>query len=283
MVRLLNTYRNLVPGLSQKVAPDHRAGISALAWLTKVKLWALGDRPLPNDRLLRQSVPGVRRLLSVMLAMVCFVTALPAQASTESVKVEFSAFSLKGKISNISFLSDGKAIPIDVGDYRRSETVEYVGNGEIVFFSGKLSKQGKPRGVVARAQIDRSLKHPLLIFANTAEGYQIIQVEDDPSSFPTGSIRFMNLTSLDHSVNIGIGEDAREILSIPPLQFKAYTMIDEDHGNLRLRIAKKHEGEMRMLRDCRIFPELSQRYIYFIYQPDPKKARIQLSSLFGGV
>jgi hypothetical protein len=221
-----------------------------------------------------------RTLLYIVPLLLATVHVAHAQQA-EDVRIRFTAFSLKGKLGELSFLSGGKVEKIKVGDYRRSATVDYSGNPELVFFTGPVGRDGVPTGVVARTRIKPNLKQPLLLFAQTGEGYSVVQIEDDPAQFSLGSIRFMNLTSRKHEVHIGIGEDAQDRLRIPALGFRNYRMQEADHGNLRLRIAKQHQGEMKVLRDCRIFPDNSQRYIYFIYQPDPDKPRIQISSLAG--
>jgi hypothetical protein len=218
-------------------------------------------------------------IVPLLLATVHFAHAQQA----EDVRIRFSAFSLKGKLGELSFLSDGKVEKIKVGDYRRSATVDYTGNPELVFFTGPVGEDGQPTGVVARTRIKPRFKQALLLFVKAGESYNIMQIEDQPEKFPLGSIRFMNLTSRKHEVYLGIGEDAKERLRIPPLGFRHYQMQAADHGNLRLRIAKEHEGEVQLLRDCRVFPDQTQRYIYFIYQPDPDKPRIQIASLSGAV
>jgi len=211
------------------------------------------------------------------------VPILSQAQEAKTVSVRFSAFSLKGKLGELSILNNGKVEKLKVGDYRRSETVEYVGSQDLVFFTGAVGADGQPTGVVARTRLKPRFKQPLLLFVKAGESYNIMQVEDQPERFPVGSIRFMNLTSRKHEVYLGIGEDAKERLRIPPLGVRNYQMQQEDHGNLRLRIAKEHEGEVQMLRDCRVFPDQTQRYIYFIYQPNPDKPRIQIASLSGGV
>lgn len=228
----------------------------------------------------RDRVPAVRSLIYwVLFFLAAPLASLHAQ---ELTNIRFSAFSLKGKIGEMSFLNGGEVEKVRVGNYRRTRTVDYQGAPELVFFTGPLSADGTPTGVVARTRIDPNLKQPLLLFAKTAQGYNVVQIEDDPAQFPLGTVRFMNLTGRKHEVHIGIGEEAKERLRIPPLAFRNYQMQEADHGNLRLRIAKRQNGEMKMLRDCRIFPELTQRYVYFIYQPNPDKPRIQISSLAGG-
>jgi hypothetical protein len=228
----------------------------------------------------RDRVPAVRSLIYwVLFFLAAPLASLHAQ---ELTNIRFSAFSLKGKIGEVSVLSSGKVETFRVGDYRRSKTIEYLGSPEIIFFTGPLTEDGMPTGVIARTKINPELEQPLFLFAKHAKGFSVIQIEDAPSRFPAGTVRFMNLTGRKHEVHIGIGEEAKERLRIPPLAFRNYQMQEADHGNLRLRIAKRQNGEMKMLRDCRIFPELTQRYVYFIYQPNPDKPRIQISSLAGG-
>jgi len=220
----------------------------------------------------------MKRIAYIILPLL--LSGLHATAKeAETQTVRFTAYCLKGDLNEVSYLSADKIHSFKVDRYRRSVEQMYRGQTEMVFFSGGLNEQGQPVNVIARTGIRPELKRPLLLFAETAKGYAILQVEDDILASPAGSIRFMNLSGSQQTLFIGIGEDAEFKQQIQPRGIARYQMQAEDAGNLRIRIARLTEKGSDLLRDMRIFPNTINRYIYFIFQPDPDKARFTIKML----
>ena len=203
--------------------------------------------------------------------------ALAKEAETQTVR--FTAYCLKGDLNEISYWSADKIHSFKMDRYKRSAEQTYRGQAEMVFFNGGLNDQGQPVNIIARTRIQPHLKRPLLLFAQTAAGYAILQIEDDFLSLPAGSIRFMNLSDVNQKLLIGVGENAEFKQIIDPMRIASYQAKEKDVGNLRVRIARQTQSGTEMIKDMRIFPNTINRYIYFIFQPDSNKPRFTIKML----
>jgi hypothetical protein len=218
-----------------------------------------------------------RHLLPLILLIL--PTIVYAQANENIIPKKFTAYSLTDSISALSYVTEGEIVDFKISNFRRSQEQTYKGPPMVTFFRGGLDEDGEPVEVIARTRLKKELKRPLLLFSKSKNGYNIIQIEDDMASAPSGSVRFMNLTDIKQELFVGIGEDAEVKKKIEPAGVASYQITDDDIGNLRIRIARLTDNDAEMIKDMRIFPEMVNRYIYFIFQPDLKKPRIKMKML----
>lgn len=219
--------------------------------------------------------------VSIALCCACLPPLVAAQSSEapESVRIEFSAYSLSNNLGKIAYLTNEGEESLEVTNYRRSKLQRYEGPPQITFYRGKLDENGQPTDILTQVPLNPQLKRPLLLFAESAAGIRVLQIEDDMSVAPAGSLRFMNLSDMRQQLFIGIGENAEVRKRIEPLGLVNYRIEDRDIGNLRIQIARANNGTPEMLKDMRIFPNKLQSNLYFIFQPDLNKPRLKIKLL----
>jgi hypothetical protein len=193
----------------------------------------------------------------------------------EIIEKKFSVFGLKRSLGEVSFLNDGAVETLQVSSRRRSEVQLYRGPQELMFFRGGLDAQGNPVEILARTSLRPDLKQPLLLFASVGDGLVILQIEDDALEAPAGSVRFMNLTQAKQKLYIALGENGEFNDELEPGGLTTYNLDPRYGGRLPIRLAGMVDGKIRMLEDTVIFPTVRNRYIYFFYQPDEARPRIQ--------
>lgn len=223
------------------------------------------------------------RTLSLVIALAALFYATPASAQSDAppntVRLNFSAYSLNSNLGELRYLSREGEETLTISNYRRSKLQHYEGSPVITFYRGELGAYGRPKNIVTQVQLNTALKQPLLLFAESKNGARVMQIEDDVSAAPAGSLRFMNLSDIRQQLFIGIGESAEVRMKIAPLGIADYQIKDGDVGNLRIQIARLNNGAPEALKDMRIFPNKLQRNLYFIFQPDLDKPRLKVKLL----
>lgn len=225
------------------------------------------------------------RILRLSITILLCCAGLPVLSSAQdgeqppTVRIEFSAYSLTNTLGKLSYLTKEGGQSLEITNYRRSELQSYEGPPVLIFYRGGLDEEGRPVDIVTQVPINTRLKRPLLLFGDSSSGIRVLQIEDDVSAAPAGSLRFMNLSDLRQELFIGIGEKAEIRKKIDPLSIVDYLIEDSDVGNLRVQIARVSDATPEMLKDMRIFPNKLKRNLYFIFQPDLDKPRLKIKLL----
>ncbi len=150
------------------------------------------------------------RILLVALLCSASISIAFGQASADkTVEANFRLFGWDLSLSNIFY--DAKkdtAAGVEVLDGFRSDFYTYKGSPDLVFFRIETDSEGKQVKVpVFSVNIEGSGKFPLIVVAGSSSGnttkYIASAIPDDPASFPFGSYKFVNLSSLPIAVNCG--------------------------------------------------------------------------------
>jgi len=219
--------------------------------------------------------------LSIALCCASLPTLTVAQESEvpASVRIEFSAYSLSNNLGEVHYLTNEGEKTLNISNYRRSKLQNYEGPLQMIFYRGELNENGQPTDILTQVALNPQLKRPLLLFAESAAGIRVLQIEDDVTAAPAGSLRFMNLSGMRQQLFIGIGENAEIRKQIAPLGIVDYQIQDGDVGNLRIQIARAFNDTPEMLKDMRVFPNKLQSDLFFIFQPDLNKPRLKIKLL----
>lgn len=229
-----------------------------------------------NNHYLKKAIRRFCNYFIFLFISICYLSANP---EADIVTLNFTTFSLSGKLNKLCFISDGKIIEFDTSQYRRSKELKYTG-GRIISFYQKTGNNPNDIELVTNVQIRKNMQRPLILFAKDNNGINALIIEDEVSIFKAGSIRFINLTKNTNDLIIAFGENAQIRKVLPPNELITYNISNKDIGNLRLQIAGIDKNKQpRILKDAIIFPELKARYIYFIYQPEKRKDYYKVSML----
>lgn len=186
-----------------------------------------------------------------------------------AISASISAISLSGSIEGIKIQSAEDVEKLDIYTNSRSRRFLYRGDPQLTFFREVEDEEAgevirKPVGSVT---ISRNDSRYLLFFmprSSADESYNIFAFEDDLSTFPSGSLRFLNFTS--HPVGVRIG-DQREV--IQSLNFSDIRG-DFEHGNYYQAVFVSAPEGREPFRSYsgRIFFNQRMRMIFLIF-PDP--------------
>lgn len=193
-----------------------------------------------------------RRTLLGLLTLLLSVAPLNAQSASRaeenSLRVNFSVFSLK-RLSDIHYLLGDRigAAPLTFYSSDRSPIYTYEGLNPIVFYRETPAPTDLDPNAVKRTKVGEiSLPHPggdylFIFFPNSNaenENYRIYPMDDSTNALPYGSVRFFNASSQQL-----VGKLGKDRISLGPGPSKAYPLSGSNHS---LSFGFENEGKYHM-------------------------------------
>ncbi|WOO39927.1 hypothetical protein [Rubellicoccus peritrichatus] len=172
-----------------------------------------------------------------------FAQAIGQNAAQEpTVSISFQVIAWGETVKNV-FYKENRTSEKKIKAYNhiRSSTYDYEGPPEIQFYRKTKDGDGKTINItVGNVLIGQDTTDLLFIFAKESNNkYQIIELPDDPDSFPYGSFQFFNLTDLPVAARL----QDEEFLIEPKKQKLKRIRGKSDGSNLKVKIAlRKPEG-----------------------------------------
>ena len=221
----------------------------------------------------------MKQFVTLILAMLVTVT---AQAKERPIQAKFRTFSVDGAIAEMYCASDNGPVKLNAPVRRRSETVKYKGEKLLKFYRSAAEAELGEAKPMAQIVLNPQYKTPLLVFLKRPgeqNSYVIKQIQDGPTGFQNGSMKFMNLCN--RPIMMKVGQKGERMIRIKPYEVVKHTLPRDFKGNLPVVMAAKTKKGNELLINTRVFPNRSVRDIYFI-SPRPnggKRSKVKISTL----
>ena len=203
-----------------------------------------------------------------------FLTFAADEPKVPNVHVKFRALAFAAPIPDAAYQTgpkDKDRVPLSISSDFFTLEQDYHGPAEISFIH--LNKDGTTKPLANSVLVDGS-QVILLFIPDNKGGLRITSLQDSPTVFPWGTLRFINLTGGRAKIRYGQNEypvpiNGEKIIR-PPSSHKTYANGEvlterEDGYNVGYRI--------------RTFQEDDLRAIYFLLPGDPKEHAIFLKSV----
>ncbi len=208
-------------------------------------------------------------------------------AQDDSVSFKYRTYSLNGEIEAIQCGLGNGAKVLDVPNHIRSDMQKYRGSRIVRFYDPKAVSAlttGEKPSPIGEVKVSGDAKHILFLFNKQSQPdgalrYDVYAINDDPSAFSNGSMKFLNLTG--HTLYFVLGAEGKENFVIKADQFKDYKLPADFTGNLPVKVAVKNKGKFVVLMHSRIFPSQKARDFYFIWPKENagKGHKVRISQL----
>jgi hypothetical protein len=205
-----------------------------------------------------------------------FLALLPATgpllAQTETPPLRLRAFLFGGGARSL-YLRDGEEIKsLRASPIQPSAAIRIRGREVLELFDRPgPGDDGAPPSRVAAIRIPEGSTHLLLLVLVEEEDTRYVVMEDDLHRADARDWMFLNMTA--SAIVFQIGEDTEPVLIAPRSRF-AHRAPSEAAGNLPVRAAARHEGEVELFYST-FWPMRPDRRTMVLFVPDGDRIRLR--------